>query len=253
MTKLLSISIIGILLTIGNPIEELKVGEPPTKKQAEKLNHSAEDYEVFFNKDNKVEYRDYEPRKVKGAELPFEIRPKKEDIYFFGGRQVNLKVDTGWLVGFDKGEWGGNLFWFNEDGSNYQKIAFGNIKNLFAIDGQIFVTEGLAHLSMSDGQIFKVEKKNNEWSIEKKVDLPDAPYATTLTKDNEFLIVTSKGLLKVNKEFKIETLIAEGFWSIYLYPNTILVEGQNIFIGMRGGVLRTQIDKVENQQWLTKE
>lgn len=253
MTKLLSISILGILLTIGNPIEKLKVGEPPTKEKAQKLNHSNDEYEVFFNNENKVEYRDYEYRRVKGAELPFEITPKKDDRYAFGGRQVNLKVDTGWLVGFDKGEWGGNLFWFNEEGTNYEKIASGNIKNLFEVDGQIFVTEGLAHLSMSDGQIFKVERKNNEWSIEKKVDLPNAPYATTLTKDNEFLIVTSKGLLKVNKEFKIETLVEEGFWWIYLYPNSILVEGQNIYIGMRGGVLKTQMDNIENQQWLTKK
>jgi hypothetical protein len=253
MTKLLSISILGILLSIGNPIEGLKVNEPPTKEQAQKLNRSNEEYEVFLNNENKVEYRDYEYRRVRGAELPFEITPKKDDRYAFEGRQVNLKVDTGWLVGFDKGEYGGNLFWFNEEGTNYEKIASGNIKNLFEIDGQIFVTEGLAHLSISYGQIFKVERKNNEWRIEKKVDLPNAPYATTLTKNNEFLIVTSKGLLKVNKKFEIETLVEEGFWRVYLYPNSILVDRQNIYIGMRGGVLRTQMDKIENQQWLTKK
>mgnify|MGYP003980093543 CR=1 FL=1 len=160
---------------------------------------------------------------------------------------------VGWLVGFDKGEWGGNLFWFNEKGTEYEKITSGNIKNLFEINGQIYVTEGLAHLSMSDGQIFQVERKNDKWNVKKKVDLPNAPYATTLTKDNEFLIVTSKGLLKVNKDFEIETLVKEGFWWIYLYPNSILIKGSDIYIGMRGGVLKTQLNNIDSQKWLTKK
>src|SRR5690606_35197051 len=177
--------------------------EPPTKEQAQKLNQSNEEFEVYLNTDNRVEYRDYDYKKVKGAELPFKIIPNIDDKYAFVGIQVNLKIENGWLVGFDKGEWGGNLFWFNEKGSQYEKITSGNIKNIFEINGKIYVTEGLAHLSMSDGQIFQIERENNKWIIEKKVDLQTAPYATTLTKDNEFLIVTSKSLLKVNKNFEI--------------------------------------------------
>ncbi len=146
MTKLLSISILGILLAIGNPIEELNVGKPPTEEQARRLNHSNEEYEVFLNAENKVEYRDYEYRRIKGTELPFKITPKKDDNYSFGGLQVNLKVNDGWLVGVDKGEWGGNLFWFNENGTQYEKIASGNIENIFNINGEIYVTEGLAHM-----------------------------------------------------------------------------------------------------------
>ena len=103
------------------------------------------------------------------------------------------------------------VFWFNEKGTKYKRITSGNIRNIFEINGQIYVTKGLAHLSISKGQIFKVIRKNGEWSIEKKVSLPSAPYATTLIKDNEFIIVTSKGLLKVNKNFEIETLVEEGF------------------------------------------
>lgn len=251
MIKILSIVIFGVLLLNIDPIQELKVNNPPTKEKVKKLNHSSDEYEVFFNKGN-VEYRDYSYERIKGVALPFKINPKPNDKYLFEGKQVNLKIKNGWLVGFDKGEWGGNLFWFNEKGTDYERIIEGNIKNLFEVDGQIYVTEGLAHLSISNGQIFKIERKNNTWNVKKKINLPNAPYATTLTKDNEFLIVTSKGLLKVNKDFDIETLVEKGFWWIYLYPNSILIEGQNIYIGMRGGILKTQMDKIENQEWLTK-
>ena len=100
MMKLISIFIFGTFLIIGNPIEELKIGKPPTKEQAQKLNHSNEEFEVYLNSENKVEYRDYEYRKVKGTELPFKIIPKEDDRFSFGGRQVNLKIDNGWLVGW---------------------------------------------------------------------------------------------------------------------------------------------------------
>lgn len=227
------------------------MNEIPTKEQVQKLNRSNEELEVYLSSNNTVEYREYDYEKVKGPDLPFKINPKKDDKYAFGGKQVNLRIDDGWLVGFDKGEWGGNLFWFNKNGTEYEKITGGNIKNILEIDEKIYVIEGLAHLGLSDGQIFQVERKNNEWIIEKKVDLPNAPYATTLTKNNEFLIVTSKGLLKVNKKFEIETLIEEGFWRYYLYPNSIVIKNGNIYIGMRGGVLKTQLNNINNQQWLT--
>src|SRR5690554_761227 len=251
--KLLPIFTFTALFIIGNPIEDLKVSEPPTKEQVQKLNYSNKEFEVYLNSDNKVEYRDYKYSKVKGTELPFKIIPNKDDRYAFGGKQVNLKIENGWLVGFDKGEWGGNLFWFNEEGTKYEKIIDGNIKSIFVINGKIYITEGLAHLSMSYGQIFQIEKENNKWIVEKKVDLPTAPYATTLTNDNEFLIVTSKSLLKVNKDFEIESIIEEGIWWMYLYPNSIEINGQDIYIGMRGGILKTQLNNTVNQLWLTKK
>lgn len=252
MIKLLSILTIGTIILVGNPIKDLKVNEPPTQEQAQKLNQSLENFDVYLNLENKIEYRRYDFRRIKGTELPFKIIPNKEDKYSFEGKQTNLKIKDGWLVGYDYGEFLGNLFWFNEDGTKYEKITTGNIKNIFEINGKIFITEGLAHLSMSRGQIFQIEKKNDNWIVEKKVELPAAPYATTLTKDKEFLIVTSHGLIKVNQNFEIETLIKEGFWKVYLYPNSIQITGEDIYIGMRGGILKTELNNLTNQIWLTK-
>ncbi len=106
---------------------------------------------------------------------------------------------------------------------------------------------------MSHGQIFTVTKKDDKWTVKNKVNLPDAPNATVLTNNNEFLIVTFKGLIKVDNEFKIETLISEGFWCGLLSPNSILIEGQTIYIGMRGGILRAKLNDITKQEWLTKK
>ncbi len=254
MNQVTYLVIIGFFFAFGNPISELKVNQIPSSEDAIKLNYSKEDYEVFMNSKNEVEYREYDYHGIQGNELPFKITPSRSNKLFFGGRQVNLKVENGWLVGFDKGEWGGTLYWFNEDGTHYEKILVGNIKNLFDVKGNIYVIEGLAHLSMSNGQIIELVLNENQWTIGKKVDLPHAPDATTIiTNDNKFLIVTSHGLLKVDKNFNIEPLIENGFWSGVLYPNSILINERHIYIGMRGGILRIRFDDMHKQEWLTKK
>lgn len=251
MTKLFSISLIGLLVILGNPITELKVKKVPTEKEVEILGLSDEEYEVYLNAEGNVEYRDFDYSRVKGKELPFKIMPQADDEYKFRGRQVNLKLKDGWLVGFDRGEWGGHLFWFNDNGTRYEEIERGNITDLFEIEGELYVIEGLPSFVMK-GSIFKIAHNGKKWFVEKKVDLATASDATTLTKNNEFLIVTN-GIQKVDRNFTIETLIYEGFWWPDLYPNSILIDGETIYIGMRGGILRMDLNDMSKQEWLVKK
>lgn len=79
------------------------------------------------------------------------------------------------------------------------------------------------------------------------------PYATTITPAHDFVIATSKGLLKVRKDGTTQTLVRKGCWSEGLYPNSILLDGQTLYIGMRGGIVTMDIDYPERQQWLAKE
>lgn len=239
-------------LVNGKPIKDLIINEPPTMEEARKLNYS-KGLEVYLDSNNQIKYRDYAFERAKGTELAFTLAANKSDRYSFDGKQVNLKIKDGWLIGFDGGEWGGTLFWFNEDGTEYKRVAGGNIKNLFEIDGKIYFTSGLAHLGLSYGNISQIEKVGDEWIVDKKVELPHAPSTATLTKDNEFLIVTSEGLIKVNENFEIETLVEKGFWRIYLYSNSMITKDQYFYIGMRGGILKVQLDDISNQEWLTEE
>jgi hypothetical protein len=90
-----------------------------------------------------------------------EIESIKEDPFLFAGKQVNLKTDTGWLVGFDNGEWGGKLYWFNEDGTYNEKILRGNIKNIFRIptaSSVLILTHFLLAFAFkkSNGQIHRI-------------------------------------------------------------------------------------------------
>lgn len=69
------------------------------------------------------------------------------------------------------------------------------------------------YLSYHEGQgrMFKLEKVENDWMIIKSIDLPEVPYETAITSNNDFLIIGSEKLIKVTTDFEIETLIDNGF------------------------------------------
>jgi hypothetical protein len=67
--------------------------------------------------------------------------------------------------------------------------------------------------------------------------LPSAPKAVTLDKQNNFLIICSSALLRVDGSQKVNTLITNDTWLYYLYPNSILLDDEFVYLGMRGGVL----------------
>lgn len=243
---------IGLILLSGTPIENLKICNVPNENELLLLNHSNEDYTVYL-KDSMVLYNKNEIIRAKGEPLPFKIKVNKKNKYYFAGTQVNQKIDNGWLVGYDRGEWGGFLYWFSNDGSEHVLITEGNIKDIFIIGGQIYVIEGLAHLTMSKGQIFKIKNTGSSFKVEKFVDLAYAPESAVVIPNDEILIVTSNDLIKVTKEGHIETLIENGFWKDYLYPNSILLNDNTIYIGMRAGIFKCYLHNFDKQEWLTEK
>jgi hypothetical protein len=74
------------------------------------------------------------------------------------GRRTALRIPGGWLVGFDAGEFGGNLWWFGEDGSHHRELrANGHAVSVRALvklragilvavsDGNDAIVEGAPH------------------------------------------------------------------------------------------------------------
>lgn len=208
-------------------------------------------WSVFVERDT-VFAEVYQYSDLKGAVPPFEINTDSISILsaFNGGRKTTLKVDDGWLIGFNLGEWGGGLWWFNNKGSEHYEICYGNIQNFFVRDDKILVIEGLAHLSMSSGTIFEVYKKDGKWESKDFVNLPGAPYSSIQNSNGDLIIVTAESLIKVETNGKIESLIEEGFWHYYLHPTSSIILRDTLYIGMTGGVFKVDLNNPSKQQWL---
>ena len=181
--------------------------------------------------------------------LPFKIIPSKDEEHKIGGRQSFLKVDDGYLVGFYRGEWGGNLFWFSDDGKTKYEISNHEIVKFIKRNNKIYAIEGLSHLGNSRGSIIEIKKTNNQWTTSEYIKLPSAPYGVDVDYKNNFIIITSKSLLAVTPDSKVKFLIKEGIWDYGLYPTSLIIKKNIAFMGMRKGIFKYNLI-TKKQEWL---
>jgi len=245
------ILVFGFTLITGKKVESLESNSIPDKEEVRKLNWSPNEYKVYLDQ-GEVKYQVFE-RHIPKTEIPFKIKPSKENSRFLGSKtsRTILKLDNGWLIGFDRGEWGGALYWFDQNGENSYEITNGNIKNIFKIENKIYVTEGLAHLGLNDGQILILSFENQKWSAKKYYNLEKVPYISELNKKNNLMIITSDKVLEFSIKKKEIKCLYKGFWNI-LYPNSLVIKDSSCYVGMRGGIFKIQLDNPDKQEWLTE-
>lgn len=181
--------------------------------------------------------------------LPFEIKPSKEEERLFRGKRNVLEVGDGFLISFYRGEFGGNLYWFSKDGSKKYEISYDRIKQFKIRYNKIYAIEGLAHLTMSEGSIIEVKKESGKWITIEYLKLPSAPEFFEIDGKNNFVIVTSSGLISVDSKKKINNLIRAGIWDVYLNPSSLVIQNNNVFIGMRKAVFKYNL-LTKKEEWL---
>jgi hypothetical protein len=151
-----------------------------------------------------------------------------------------LEVFGGHLLGIDHGEFGGCLSFIPTDTTFGKRIIkHGNIKFIFSFKDKIYFIDALAHGGISRGFLFELDTTRQQFTYKKIVDFEDAPEAYTIFGD-KILIASHKGFYIV-KDFQKELIIKDAFWRS-LYPNSIAAfNDENIFIGLRGGIVRLNL------------
>ncbi|PWN67680.1 hypothetical protein [Chryseobacterium oncorhynchi] len=146
-----------------------------------------------------------------------------------------LETEDGKLIGENRGEWGGALY-FQPKGDEKKtiKVKFGNVVDIFRYQNKIYFTEG----SGIWGSLYELKK---DFTYRKIETFGDALEALTVFNDIIY-IVSHHGFYKVvNKE--AITIFREQFWR-NLYPNSVVVfDEENIFIGMRSGIVKLNLIK----------
>ncbi len=100
---------------------------------------------------------------------------------------VAIPVKNGWLLGSDRGEWGGRLVYKTHDG-NQKNIIDDNIKDIYEYSYGHIVVAGLGHMGVSRGTIYLVTVKDNSYVAEKIHSLAASPKSSWLTSTGELLI-----------------------------------------------------------------
>jgi hypothetical protein len=171
---------------------------------------------------------------VKNVNGKLEIKKVKEN------HEYDLKLPNGTLTAIDHGEFGGTLTFFPIDSTKKSVlIKEGNINFIFYFKDKIYFIEGLAHGESSVGALFSLDTAEQIFKYQKILDFEDAPEAFAIF-EGKFLVVTHANFYIV-KDFQKELIFKDTFWDS-LYPNSIATfDNANIFVGMRGGIVKIDL------------
>jgi hypothetical protein len=173
------------------------------------------------------------PKANPKAVLPAHIRLKRG----MSGQRSTLKIQNGWLLGFDGGEFGGGLWWSNEDGSQTSRILNENVKGILATSKGVLVLVGLAHIDLDVGKVFIIPDSAKPKEIRRLVSLDGAPQAFAIESPTTVLVTTTHGVSRVSFSGNLEVLAHAPF--SLLYPNSMVVTADKaIYVGMRLLVVR---------------
>jgi hypothetical protein len=202
------------------------------------LNYSHMSRAVSIEGD-RLKITDYRPRDVKQLPLPvhFKVKPEWE----LRARRHVTKVEGGWLVGIDAGEWGGGLWITNGDGSLSKQIVMDNIKGIIPVSEGIFIFSGLAHMSGDFGNVLMLSDPHDmHVSFEWAAHLTSEPQAFVAQADNSILMATKFGVWRLTPSGELNHLFwMKLFRGFSFYINSIAETADGtIYLGSEAFVLR---------------
>jgi len=164
----------------------------------------------------------------------------------FRGVTAVQTVSDGFLVGFDRGERGGGLYWFSSDGAKHLRLSAmssswfpENVVGIGQEGRAYYVFQGLARLGARQGRVLKVQQEGGRgWVATMLVDLGSAPAAFIEEVSGTWLVATSDGLTRVTSRGTAVRLWDEKQLA-QLSPSSIVrTSDAVVYIGMRAWVAR---------------
>ncbi len=224
-------------------------------------NFSRMEWEVDLDEDNQLQISLItEGANVEKQQLPFEIKatdvaPGLDGQRFLEGRKHVRQVSDGWLVGFDSGEWGGTLLWFNKDGRTHRKLIDGAIVGLGTLSKTIVAfTYAAAPFERGQGDVFRIVESATGWEAQRLTSISSGPLLAEPDNDDDSMLVLARdGLFCLTSSGETKSLIQTNYDG--LYPNSLVhLPSGEVYIGMRHFVTRLVPSGDEwLEQWLVPE
>lgn len=224
----------------------------PTRENLWKANQSKEDWVIMKTNDSiKIRPNDY--NYFKGDSLPFGQKKVAKKLNNQYSIRAVKKVEDGYIIGLNSGEFGGGLWFLSNDGeSSYEILPHRRTHQIFKFNDKLYVIEGLAHLALSNGNLLELTREG-DWKVSKTYELPGTPDFIIRENDN-VLIVTSEYLMSFNKHEKLSKVLKAPFYWGSLYPSSAIIDDNDIYIAMRKGILKISKFKYKpNFEWFVKK
>ncbi len=171
------------------------------------------------------------------------------------GYESILKTSTGWLLGFDGGEWGGGL-WFVDANGQVSQLYRENVHGFVETSRGVMVFIGVAHMTIDEGIVLIARYPvTADTKLETLAPLDGAPETLLKLSPDAALVVTTHGISRITSSGEHQPLSHSKF--AILYPNSIVSTQEGaIYVGMRLFVVRLVPASKPGEyaeQWLVPE
>ena len=153
-----------------------------------------------------------------------------------------LEISNGTLYGFIAGRGGGLLIYIPSSDPNKRiEMPFYNVLSIFQYNNHICILVAVGFWNATGAMLRLNIGEDNTLEYEKVIEFDGVPSAYTIYND-KLLIVAGNSIYRIN-DFQKERIFEYTFWD-GLAPNSIaVIDEQNVFVGMRGGVARVNLEK----------
>lgn len=230
------------------PVQKWKKHDLPSDAAILQYNNSPTSWLVSLDSSGQVIAQNKIAKYPSADTLPFRLYFDTMRSYSWKGFRTVKKVANGYLVGFNKGEFGGALYWFSEKGDTSYQISRSNVDYIFEYKKKVYMVNGVFHMDTDLGRINEMRFEDGTWKVEEWVELPSKSQVIMPYKDR-MLIVTTKTILFFDGTNNFDFIKKDGFWDV-LYPQSAVILNHDLFVGMRGGVYRINLE-TKTEEWLT--
>jgi hypothetical protein len=171
------------------------------------------------------------------AEAEPNFRKAGFDDRQLGGLEVVLKTDDGWIGGFNRGEFGGGLWWVGRAGErrrlalpgDARGLAADNVVAMAAVGPRILVLQGLAHMVTNQGRALSVERDSNGmWRARLLADLGGEPIGMLRSDAGSWFISTNRQLLRLGADGRISVLAIYPSGMASIYPRGLAIDAHGV-------------------------
>lgn len=146
---------------------------------------------------------------------------------------------AGVLLGYNHGEWGGNLLSCSASGSTQRELLDDNIVAILPMDDRFVVLAGLSHLGSDRGRVLELVDDPSGFRPMRTTELGSAPRSAAVERSGAILIATTQGLVRLTPEFHVHRLL-DSPWGV---PFSVVLDGSSTaYIGMSGIVAEIKLD-----------
>jgi hypothetical protein len=119
---------------------------------------------------------------------------------FVPAYDVAIRVGDGWLVAFDRGEFGASVYWFNRDGSRSTSVSGHHVQQFMILPDGVLAIEGLSHLVTTTASLVRFEPRGSGagWTWHTIRTFDAVPLAFVRRGDGDFVVLFDGGIARMS-------------------------------------------------------